>query len=72
MLGSICPVCVEGQMSEKIEKIPFQYKGCSGHISVVYSFCDACESSVANDEQITTNKQAALKFKRIVEKHYLI
>lgn len=65
--ADICPICGEGQLEHRVEKIPVEYKGQNTLLDSHYSVCDVCGSEQANAGQMRDNKWAMVAFKKRVD-----
>ncbi|MEA3643715.1 MAG: type II toxin-antitoxin system MqsA family antitoxin [Lamprobacter sp.] len=62
-----CPVCGEGQLTERQERDRVAYQGQEGDIPLAFSVCDACGSEQASPVQLRANKRAMIKFQKQVD-----
>lgn len=60
----ICPICGEGVLHDHTDYENSEYNGVTKKTPLHYSVCSICGSEQANAEQVQTNKQALLDFKR--------
>tara|TARA_R110000796_G_scaffold54365_1_gene127188 strand:+ start:48677 stop:49300 length:624 start_codon:yes stop_codon:yes gene_type:complete len=62
-----CPVCGEGQLSQKSGAETFKYKGQSAEIPVLFAACNVCGVDQACSEHLRANKRAVLAFHKEVD-----
>lgn len=62
-----CPICEEGNLSEKISKDRVSYKGETAELDLHFSVCDSCGSEQVNVEQSRLNKRYMVAFKKQVD-----
>lgn len=67
MKGSICPICEEGRLIEKVEMDAAEYRGHTRELPLHFSECDACGSETATAEQTRENKRGMIAFKKEVD-----
>ena len=65
--GSLCPICEEGNLSERVSKNRVNYKGKTTELDSHFSVCASCGSEQANAQQVRTNKRYMVAFKKQVE-----
>lgn len=67
MINMKCDVCGEGtlRLSQRERKI--EYAGSVGNVLLHFSKCDVCCSEITNEEQSVLNRQAVIRFKKIVD-----
>ncbi len=62
-----CPICGEGNLSEKVSKERVDYKGRTAELDLHFSVCDSCGSEQADAEQVRMNKRNMVRFKKLVD-----
>lgn len=62
-----CPICGEGQLTERQERDRVVYQGQEGDIPLAFSVCDACGSEQASPVQLRANKRAMIKYQKQVD-----
>ena len=62
-----CPVCEEGNLSERVEKNQVRYKGVEAELDLHFSVCDSCGSDQADIPQTRLNKRCTVAFKKQVD-----
>ena len=66
-IGKACPICGEGELTQKIELIPVEHRGQRGNIQHHFSVCGACGSEQADSVALRANKRAMVAFKKQVD-----
>ncbi len=62
-----CPICEEGNLSEKVSKQRVDYKGRTAELDLHFSVCDSCGSEQADAGQVRMNKRSMTRFKKLVD-----
>ena len=62
-----CPICEEGNLSEKVSKEKVDYKGRTAELDLHFSVCDSYGSDQADAEQVRMNKRSMVRFKKMVD-----
>ena len=62
-----CPICEEGNLSERVSKNRVNYKGETTELDSHFSVCDSCGSEQANAQQVRMNKRYMIAFKKQVD-----
>lgn len=62
-----CPICEEGNLSERVGKNRVDYKGSVTELDSHFSVCDSCGSEQANAQQVRMNKRYMVAFKKQVD-----
>ncbi len=62
-----CPICEEGNLSERVGKNRVDYKGKTTELDSHFSVCDFCGSEQANAQQVRMNKRYMVAFKKQVD-----
>ena len=62
-----CPICEEGNLSEKVSKEKVDYKGRTAELDLHFSVCDSYGSEQADAEQVRMNKRSMVRFKKMVD-----
>ena len=62
-----CPICEEGNLSERVGKNRVDYKGKTTELDSHFSVCDSCGSEQANAQQVRMNKRYMVAFKKQVD-----
>lgn len=65
--SATCPICGEGQLTERQELERVAYQSQEGDIPFAFSVCDACGSEQASPVQLRANKRAMIKFQKQVD-----
>ena len=63
----LCPICGEGNLSERVGKNRVDYKGKTTELDLHFSVCDSCGSEQANARQVRMNKRYMVAFKKRVD-----
>ena len=64
---SECPICGEGVLFYVKDTQNITYKGIKGFVNFYYSKCNACESKIAGDWQLSVNRDNVLYFHKMVD-----
>jgi len=64
---TICPVCGEGRLRERVVQETTEYKGRTGETPLYFSECDVCGSEQASAAQTRANKRAMIAFRKQVD-----
>ena len=62
-----CPICEEGNLSERTSKDRVDYKGETAELDLHFSVCDSCGSEQVNVQQSRMNKRYMVAFKKRVD-----
>lgn len=62
--NTICPVCGEGHLTEKVIQIPRTHNGKKGIVPLHISLCSECGSETATENQVLLNKRLMNKFRK--------
>lgn len=62
-----CPICGNGNLTNRVDQERVEYKGSVEKLSTLYSICDTCGSEQANSDQVRQNKRSMIAFKKQVD-----
>ena len=66
-INELCPICGEGHVVARVDRIESEYKGQRGHVPMHYKVCDVCTSDFAGAGESRLNKRAVMAFRKSVE-----
>ena len=61
-MGS-CPFCQCGNLYGKLERVPVEWEGRTGTVTMEHSECSMCGSEIVDDWQSKRNKDAVMAFR---------
>ena len=63
----LCPLCGEGVLTPKDDRLETEYAGRKGTVTLRYVECDACGSEITGEDDSRANKRAMLAFRKSVD-----
>lgn len=63
LVNTLCPICLEGNLHNKVGKNPVEHDGYKTELDFYYSVCDVCGSEQADANQSEINKNVMIDFK---------
>lgn len=64
---TLCPVCGEGSVSLRTDRLESEYKGSKALVDLHYAVCNTCTSDFAGAVQSRLNKRAVMAFRKSVD-----
>lgn len=64
---TLCPVCGEGQVTNRREEVEQSYSGHQGMVPLYFRSCSNCGSDFSGHEESQLNKRAMMAFRKRVE-----
>ncbi|MBX3660348.1 MAG: type II toxin-antitoxin system MqsA family antitoxin [Ramlibacter sp.] len=63
----LCPICGDGHVTDHVDQVESEYKGCKAMVPLHYQLCDACHSDFAGANQSRLNKRGVMAFRKSVD-----
>lgn len=63
----LCPLCGEGVLTPKEDRLETEYAGRKGTVTLRYTECAACGSEITGEDDSRANKRAVLAFRKSVD-----